>query len=29
MLSRMDLIFNTFADSAYRNDYVKLWMRDL
>ncbi|MFR7913845.1 hypothetical protein [Eubacterium ramulus] len=29
MLSRIDLIFNTFADSAYRNYYVKSWMRDL
>lgn len=33
MLSRLDLIFNTFADSAYdsayRNNYAKLWMRDL
>lgn len=29
MLSRIDLIFNTFADSAYRNDYVEPWMRDL
>lgn len=28
-LSRMGLIFNTFADSAYRNDYAKSWMRDL
>lgn len=29
MLSHIDLIFNTFADSAYRNYYVKSWMRDL
>lgn len=29
MLSCLDLIFNTFADSAYRNDYAKSWMRDL
>lgn len=29
MLLRMDLIFNAFDDSAYRNDYVKPWMRDL
>ena len=28
MLSRMGLIFNTFADSAYRNDYAKSWIRD-
>lgn len=27
-LSRMSLIFNTFADSAYRSDYTKSWMRD-
>lgn len=29
MLSRIDLIVNTFADSAYRNHYAKSWMRDL
>lgn len=28
-LSRMGLIFNTFVDSAYRNDYARSWMRDL